>query len=228
MNRYPRNLAGVRFGRLVVSARSGVDCSGKNSLWECVCDCGNVCDVSRVHLVQRETGSCGCLRFNRTKGLDLRKAHPLYTIWCNMRTRCRSKSSSAFKRYGGRGVKVCDRWMDFEKFVEDMGDRPSMEHSIDRIDNNGDYEPGNCRWATSHAQTRNYSRNVVITIGGESRVMSDWAMLNGISISLASARIRKLGWSPVDAVTIPPFKRWVAGAVSGVTAALGIGSLPNG
>ena len=127
-----------------------------------------------------------------------------YAIWNNMRARCGNPNSNRFHRYGLRGIRVCDRWQnDFVNFLEDMGRRPSSDHQLDRINNDGNYEPSNCRWATRQEQCRNRSSSNFITIDGESKTSAEWSEVTGISQSAISARIKKLGWTPEKAVKTP-------------------------
>ncbi len=116
---------------------------------------------------------------------------PEYGIWVNMRLRCGSPRNKSFDNYGGRGIRVCDRWLEsFEAFLGDMGRRPSPKHSIDRIDVNGNYEPGNCRWATRTEQGRNRRNNTRVTFDGREQTISEWAQERGISEGTISARLR--------------------------------------
>lgn len=133
--------------------------------------------------------------------------HPLYHLWVNLRGRCYTKSNHKYYMYGGRGVRVCKEWDSFEQFVKDMGPRPSPAHSVDRIDTNGNYEPGNCRWATPKQQQRNTRQNVYIEIDGETRVMMDWCMKYGASPSTVKNRVRKMGMSWKEALTAKPNSR---------------------
>jgi len=150
-----------------------------------------------------KTVSCGCFRL----GLKPRLTHggrgtPEYSVWSGMWKRCTDRAARGYKNYGGRGISVCVRWADFALFLEDVGRRPSAQHSIDRINNDGNYEPGNCRWATTSEQSSNRRTTVRITICGEVRTMSDWARLHNLSPATAHRRI-KGGWDPIAAVTIP-------------------------
>ena len=126
-----------------------------------------------------------------------------YRSWESMKQRCLNPAASGFKNYGGRGISVCDRWLSFENFLADMGPPPSPSHSIERKDNDGDYEPKNCRWATKKEQSRNYSQNVVIKRDGVSLCVTDWAIKFDLNPVLVFQRIRR-GWSFDDALSTPP------------------------
>lgn len=114
-----------------------------------------------------------------------------YRIWRHMRTRCENVNSPAYKSYGQRGIKVCDRWLDFKNFYEDMGPRPSKKHSMDRIDVNGDYEPSNCRWATMTTQQRNRTNNVIYTYQGVTASLAELCELNGCKYKTVHMRLSK-------------------------------------
>jgi hypothetical protein len=157
------DLTGQKFGRLIVQ-RSIL--GGKRIMWECLCSCGNITQTSGPRLKKNETRSCGCLQkeqqsiriasLNTIHGHNKKGFQSLtHKSWTSMLHRCRCSTYTAFKYYGGRGIKVCKRWNEFKNFLEDMGERPSKNHSIDRIDVDGDYEPANCRWATRSQQQRN-------------------------------------------------------------------------
>lgn len=126
-----------------------------------------------------------------------------YRSWRAMKNRCTNPNNAAYPRYGGRGIAVCARWDSFENFLFDMGRRPSPKHSIDRINNDGDYEPGNCRWATSSQQNSNYSRNRWLTLDGETRLLSEWSVQTGIPETTIAARIDAYGW-PIEAALQTP------------------------
>lgn len=162
LHKRARNLLGQKFGRLLVVEFLGYLPSvakARRPWWRCVCDCGNTHDSRASHLVDGNCKSCGCIT-QITHGLSAkgpeRKAHPSYQRWSNIIQRCENENNPRYYDYGGRGIKVCPRWRkSFEAFLEDMGHCPSPGMSIDRIDNDGDYEPSNCRWATTKDQRLN-------------------------------------------------------------------------
>lgn len=201
------DLTGLRFSRLIVKQRSVP--VGGHQCWLCICDCGSVRMVRQPNLIRGQTKSCGCLsRDQAAKRLLTHGAsggerpQTEYTIWSSMRARCSNPNHAAFHRYGGRGIKVCERWMKFEYFFADMGARPSKAHSIDRIDNDGNYEPSNCRWATQKQQCNNSPRNRILTHAGKSKTLTQWATEFGILRSTIGVRLG-LGWSVSKALTTP-------------------------
>lgn len=126
-----------------------------------------------------------------------------YSIWSNLRARCHNPQNSSYPKYGARGIRVCDEWRaDFLNFLRDMGRRPSQAHSIERVNNDGNYEPGNCRWATAKEQARNRRSSRFIEIDGTTQTLAGWADQAGINLSTIHARL-KAGWEPKDAVFKP-------------------------
>lgn len=180
--------------------------------WLCRCECGTERLVLEDSLRRVRSTSCGC---KRAEGLAARCykhgciESGLYHTWWLMRRRCEHPAHKSYADYGGRGIKVCERWHDVRMFVEDMGPRPAGA-SLDRINNDGNYEPSNCRWATKSEQQLNKRNTAYLEVDGVTLPRSVWAKRTGISHSLITYRL-KMGWSPRDAVTTPPgaaAKRW--------------------
>lgn len=190
------DLKGKRFGRLKVLSRAPNE-SGKNAKWHCLCDCGGLKVVLSYALHKGITSSCGCIKREQNRTMFTRHGYsrsPEWNAWQGLKNRCYSPTYKGYKNYGGRGIKVCERWMDcFDNFLADMGKRPSINHSIERLDVNGDYSPSNCTWATIDVQSRNRRNNVLITKDGETRCATDWATLLGIHMSTLKKRIAKQG-----------------------------------
>lgn len=129
-----------------------------------------------------------------------RNPTPTYAAWASMIQRCHNDRNPNFVRYGARGIKVCSRWLVFENFLADMGERPDRR-SLERKDNSGDYEPNNCRWATRFEQANNTRSNLRIAIDGVTRTLAEWCALTGVNKSTAAKRISRSGWPPDRAVT---------------------------
>lgn len=155
-------LSDTRFGRLVVVSRA--ENKSGHPAWNCLCDCGQEKVCLGINLKRGKSKSCGCLRSEITSARSLKHGNRKgknntsreYETWCSMIGRCETESNTSFHNYGARGISVCNRWRDsFELFLEDMGERPTSKHSLDRIDVNGNYEPSNCRWVTKEVQMRN-------------------------------------------------------------------------
>ena len=131
-----------------------------------------------------------------------------YGVWATMIQRCENSGYRKYPSYGGRGISVCDCWRkSFAAFYADMGPRPSSQHSIDRINNDGNYEPGNCRWATRTDQCRNRRSSCFLTIGEETKTLAEWSDISGLSVATIWHRIHKCGWSHLQATTLPLFSR---------------------
>lgn len=213
-----KDQTGRRFGRLTVRGFIGQD-QAAQALWWCVCSCGRDATVTTGELNRRETGrrhgvkSCGCLQPDSAVETHTRHGHAgasrrsaEYQAWRDMRARCSNQNAGEWSRYGARGIRVCDRWSaSFEAFLADMGERPSADHSIDRINPNGNYEPTNCRWATRAQQQRNRRCTVFVDFGGKRMPLADVADLTGISRHALKGRIRK-GASIEAAVAAGPSK----------------------
>jgi len=157
-------LTGQRFGRLIAIEATRKR-KRRNIIWKCECDCGNIVEVMARNLKAGLSRSCGCLqkeivgKLNRTHGHST-KITKTYRTWKNMLQRCGNPKNKSYNNYGGRGIKVCDRWLhSFENFLDDMGEAPERL-TIERENNNGNYEPGNCVWTTRKEQNYNTRRNL--------------------------------------------------------------------
>lgn len=192
---------GQRFGRLEVVRHAGR--IKKDQTWLCRCDCGLETQVSTHNLTSGRTKSCGCWKKERRNRLTHGMSNsPTWKVWVKMRERCLDSRCAEFPHYGGRGILVCERWVKFENFLADMGEKPEGL-SIDRIQNNGNYEPGNCQWATDLDQMRNTRRNKFFTYNGQTKCMSAWEEELHFPRALLWARIQKLGWSIEKALSTP-------------------------
>lgn len=200
------DITGQKFGRLCVLGLAGRSERGQ-IVWNCACDCGNRKTTEGVNLRSGSTKSCGCLKRELArKAGDRTRTHGLtntsaFKLWSSMIMRCTNPNDKSFPRYGGRGIKVCERWMKFENFLADMGDRPNGL-TLDRIDNSGIYEPSNCRWATATEQSRNKRNNRVIAISGRSQCLTDWAKEVGVNEVTVQSRLAR-GWTDFDAIFKP-------------------------
>lgn len=207
------DLTAKQFGRLTVLRRGTSPANDPRAYWVCHCDCGKIKTVSGGHLRSGASTSCGCYAKEQTslrsKTHGMRNS-PEYGAWCGLRGRCHNKQHFAYHRYGGRGITVCKRWLGrngFANFYKDMGPKPSRKYTIERIDNDGDYEPENCRWATLTEQQRNRSNNRRLTYKGKTKTITEWAEELGFKISTIQSRLNLYGWSVKKALStsiIPP------------------------
>lgn len=209
------NLIGERYGRLEVVSFAGYheQPSGKRrTLWRCRCDCGNYVDVMAVNLKKGNTKSCGCYNIESIKSRFTKHGDRhcrLYSIWSNMKTRCYDKSNKTYEKYGARGIRVCDEWLNsyeaFKAWAVSNGYDESL--SIDRIDVNGDYCPQNCRWVDAVVQANNRTNTLYVSAHGETHSLSEWASLCGVKYHTLYARIFKAHVSPDLAI---PFQNKLA------------------
>lgn len=202
------NLTGQRFGRVTVIGSAGSRSYGQSmkSRWHCKCDCGTEKVFDGSSLTTGDIVSCGC--FARERIGKLTATHRMtetrvYRIWQAMLTRCRNKNTINYANYGGRGITVCERWLSFENFLADMG-HPEAGQSIDRINNDGNYEPQNCQWANRETQSRNKRNSRIISFNGETKTLGEWAKQLGMDQSSLRERLEK--W-PLEISLTKPKKR---------------------
>lgn len=199
MKAHAIDLIGIRVGRLVVISYEGRNKQSKQ-LFRCKCDCGNEVVTTKSSLTRKDevkrTKSCGCarresmLRVHTKHGMATRKGTvPEFGVWKDMIKRCTNEKRDDFKYYGGRGISVCERWLDFGNFYADMGERPDGM-TIDRINTRGNYEPGNCRWITIQEQQNNRRSCVYVEHEGRTQNMKQWARELGISYEKVRAGIK--------------------------------------
>lgn len=189
------NLIGQQFKHLTVVKLLGRQ--NRKCFWECVCVCGKTTQSTTGDLRNGRRASCGCRRPKHGKSFD-----HIYGIWQGMIYRCHNPKNKRFTDYGGRGITVCSRWRVFANFYADMGESPSSQHSIDRIDNNKGYSPDNCRWATRSQQQRNTRDNHYVTFNGETKPLIEWAEIYQLHPAVIANRIA-VGWSIKDALNMP-------------------------
>ena len=192
----PANFSGRRFGRLCVLGEA--ERRGDQRYWVVACDCGTTKTVRQLHLSAGVVRSCGCLQketaaeIGRQRATHSMSGAPIYAVYRTMLARCMNPASDQYATYGGRGIKVCGRWVEsFESFLADMGHRPSASHSIDRIDPNGHYEASNCRWATAKEQANNTRRTKFLTANGETLPVAIWSEKLGLSSKTIWTRLSR-------------------------------------
>lgn len=201
------DLCGQSFGRMTVVLEAGRD-KHKNVLWKCVCECGNVSFATTHDLESGHTRSCGCLRSEVTTSKNTRNRSTkrsndihLYNVWAAMKQRCCNSNHARYKDYGGRGITLCNQWMDYEPFYEwAMANGYRRGLDIDRINNDAGYSPDNCRFITRQQNCRNKRDNRYITLFGTTRVLQEWCDIFGLDSKVISHRISR-GASQEEALT---------------------------
>jgi len=191
-----KDMTGKVCGRLTVIRGFGLNKDGRYQ-WLCKCECGNEVTVVGKQL-RKGTKSCGCLRIARNS--EAKRTHNasknlVYRVWKSMRARCNCSTDKSYPNYGGRGIRVCDKWSGqngYENFIADMGPRPEGM-SIERLNNNGNYEPGNCKWATRAEQNRNSRRNIFVEYQGEKMIVKDAAKKMGVDYYTLITRVKTNG-----------------------------------
>jgi hypothetical protein len=207
----PNDLVGKTFRCLTVLKYAGTRRSnGLKTLrnyYLCRCKCGKELEIIRHSLVglgKKLAISCGCTRRHAKARLTHGKSSaPVYRRWLNIITRCTNSSYRKWENYGGRGIQICDRWMDFNNFYADMGDVPFIGASIDRINNNGNYEPTNCKWSTRTEQGCNKRTNRIVTFQGKTQTVSQWAREKNIPMKRLWWRLFTEKWSVEKSLTYP-------------------------
>lgn len=199
------NLKGEKFGKLQVIEKINTS-KGKPTAWTCLCDCGEIREVHTMSLTKGRTKSCGFHRRQvfknsvTTHGASFTKE---YSSWCHMLQRTGNAKNLGYKNYGGRGISVCDRWSSsFENFLEDMGKMPSPQHTLERKNNEDNYNPSNCVWATRKEQGMNRRSNRLINYQGEIRPLTEWARIKGLVPMSLSYRLNH-GWGVAEALNTP-------------------------
>jgi len=193
------DLLGQRFGRWTVLAKSHRSKWG-DIFWSCRCDCGNDGVVRAGNLRNGTSTSCGCYHKEAVTRHGMTHSRT-WKSWDSMLQRCENPAAPDFGRYGGRGIKVCQQWHDFRCFLADMGERPERT-TLERDNVNGNYEPGNCRWATASEQQRNKQNAIRLVFNGETKSVHDWAEQTGMPIHVLKWRIRQ-GWPAADVLSKP-------------------------
>lgn len=197
-----KDLSGMQFGRWTVLELGPKNARGQVR-WHCLCECGSRSIVLAACLTSGNSRGCNGCKKTRP-GMHGQSSTPEYKVWTAMVQRCTNPKCRNWHNYGGRGIKVCDRWKgSFENFIADMGIRPSDKHSLDREKNDGDYEPTNCRWATKKVQVRNTRLTRMLEIDGITRPLIEWSEISGINKNTIDARL-KIGMDAKSAVFSPP------------------------
>ena len=189
---------GRKFGRLEVKSLAYK--KDNTTYWNCKCDCGNSCVVRRNDLTTGNTKSCGCLHMESISTHGMRN-DDRYSVWRDLIGRCENILNADFGDYGARGIRVCEEWHDIHQFVKDMGPRPEG-YEIERIDNNGNYCPDNCKWASRKAQTNNTRRNIIVSYKGRKQSLALWCEELNLNYESMRARLKR-HWSPEEAFELP-------------------------
>lgn len=200
-----KDLTGLVCGELTVIELDGIRGTKKRRYWKCLCSCGNTSYVrSDAFTGGNKINSCGCVNRERSRQFYLKKGHNKsrraveYNSWDGMHQRCYNPKNKRYPSYGGRGIIVCDRWKGtggFINFIADMGKKPTLKHSLDRIDVNGNYEPSNCRWATNTEQNRNKRENVKFEYEGKLYLMDELALKLGTTYNKVRYHLQDCGRS---------------------------------
>lgn len=198
------DLTGQRFGKLIAIRCIGTT-QARQAIWRCECDCGNKTDVRASSLRNGDTRSCGCLQRTISKEVNTKHGDShsrLHYIWSAMKDRCYNPKSGAFEHYGARGITICDEWQEYTNFRDwAIANGYASELTLDRIENDKGYSPNNCRWTTMKTQSNNRRSNHIISFGGETHTMMEWAAIKGLKYGTLSSRINRYHWSIEKALT---------------------------
>lgn len=197
-----KDLTGRRFGIISVLHRVHPRGKSRKAYWMCRCDCGIEFEVRGSCLTRGIQTSCGCERYKNGRRRHGLSGKSILNVHRNMMSRCYNEGDQAFKYYGARGIVVCERWHRIEHFLEDMG-HPSGGYSIERIDNDGNYDPGNCKWIPRTDQSRNTRQNRLVTINGVTKLLYDWLRETGRNHRTFYDRVDRQKMSDADAITVP-------------------------
>ena len=198
------DLTGMVFGRLTVIGLNKIEKG--IAFWNCLCKCGHICVIRSNNLKQGIAKSCGCYKKEVSRQLGKKAKHGMsqtriYHIWKNMRRRCNCETAPDYDRYGGRGISVCNEWDDFQTFYDwaiENGYAPKL--TIERIDNDGNYSPQNCKWATNTEQQRNRSKTVKLAYNGETKALSEWCEIYGLNMKTVYGRLHDYKWTNPDEI----------------------------
>lgn len=202
-----KELAGIKYAYLTPIRPVGKCPSTRATIWECRCDCGNLKNVSSGSLTSGNTKSCGCYGKSRliTHGAT---GETEYAAWAAAKNRCTREKDANFHNYGGRGIAMWEGWINnYQAFIDHIGKKPTPKHSLDRINNERGYEPGNVRWATMKEQSNNVRRNLKYTYNGETKTLTEWCELFGRNFNTVRHRIIDFKWPFEKALLTPSRKK---------------------
>lgn len=202
-----KDLTGMAFGKLKVDGYSHSVKYTKHSkvFWDCTCECGNRTKVSTSHLTSGHTKSCGCSNVEAIRQVNYKHGMSktrFYEIWLNMVRRCTDENNAAYTNYGGRGITICQEWLSFDAFYDDMFSSYTGETTLDRINNNKGYSPDNCKWSTRQEQNNNRRSNRYIEMNGETHTLAEWCKIYNQNYKTVHARLQK-GWDFDKAIITP-------------------------
>ncbi len=198
------DMTGTRYNSVIAVNEAGIAAS-RDTKWLFLCDCGNLFEANGYYVRCGKVKDCPSCAAERVRMASVK--HWLsntaeFSTWTDIQTRCYNSKTKAFKHYGGRGIVVCKRWLDsFDNFLSDMGNRPSKNHSIERINVNGNYEPSNCKWVTDKEQANNKRSNVLVTLNGITKNVTEWIIDLNLNKNTVNSRIYNLKWPLEKALT---------------------------